>query len=604
MKKFLLQFTTLALCSALFIPSVFAVRTDKHMLQVGLAYGSGALTAANLENNTGYGEGYRFGYFDEELEFEELAYTQEDMTKVTVLKAQNTWFYYSQSSQSYVYSNTDNGGTAVGCFHIQLPWTYSNYEDAKNRAQELEDCFVAWIDGEYQIRMGSYLSKEEALNAIDGLGVGEVVGTSSYAVTVIRSGTDQILFQFDGGSELALGIMPDVTGEEDVRTWFKGFRYHGGFRYERVGGGNLNVVNIVDMETYVKGVIPYEMNNGWPLEALKAQAVCARSYAYNCIQERSHASYNVDICTTECCQVYHGVGSRNSSYQANERTDQAVDETEGMYALYDGEPIWAYYSSSHGGGSERIDRVWSSNFAKFPYICGVNDPYEQLVAHLNSYSYWKKTFTKADLLQRLQANGYGYNTSIDSLELSYSEFGNVIGVKVNYTNGKSNSFTPKGTKFGVRSLFGGLSSLHFTINGQGASSGTQVETTPNEMVSGGITVNEQEKLDLDSRLYVLTGTGRTARIDPEEIYVVTGNGEVGRLDAENGSDESGSSVSTPTQTVVTITGNTYVLEGSGNGHQLGMSQYGAYAMAEEGFDYDEIVEFYYPGVEVDFYQFN
>lgn len=599
MKKFLLQFTTLALCSALFIPSVFAVRTDKHMLQVGLAFGGGSLAAANLENNAGYGSGYRFGYFDEDLEFEELGYTEEDVTAITMLRASEVYL----SGSNYTTTKPSGNYKTIGCYHVVLD-EFSDFEDALDVAEEYENGFVAWINGDYQAREGMYTTKEEAEQAaweLDGI---DVKGTSAYAVNVVETGSAQILFQFDGSTDFALGVMPDVTGEEDVRTWFKGFRYHGGFRYERIGGGNLNVVNIVDLETYVKGVIPYEMNNGWPLEALKAQAVCARSYAYNCIQERSHASYNVDICTTECCQVYHGVGSRNENYQANERTDRAVEETEGMYALYGGDPIWAYYSSCHGGGSERIDRVWSSNFAKFPYICGVNDPYEQLVAHLNSYSYWKKTFTKADLLQRLQANGYGYNTSIDSLELTYSEFGNVIGVTVNYTNGKSNSFTPKGTKFGVRSLFGGLSSLHFTINGQGASSGTQVETTPNETVSGGITVNEQEKLNLDSHLYVLTGNGRTARIDPEEIYVVTGNGEVGRLGAEIGSDESGSSVSTPTQTVVTITGNTYVLEGSGNGHQLGMSQYGAYAMAEEGFDYDEIVEFYYPGVEVDFYQFN
>ena len=50
--------------------------------------------------------------------------------------------------------------------------------------------------------------------------------------------------------------MPDVTGEDEVRTWFKGNRYYGGFRYERISGGDLTVVNIVDLETYLKGVVP------------------------------------------------------------------------------------------------------------------------------------------------------------------------------------------------------------------------------------------------------------------------------------------------------------------------------------------------------------
>lgn len=76
--------------------------------------------------------------------------------------------------------------------------------------------------------------------------------------------------------------MPDVTGEDEVRTWFQGYKYHGGFRYERIGGGDLTVVSVVDMETYIKGVIPFEMSNDWPLEALKAQAICAQEL---CLQQ-------------------------------------------------------------------------------------------------------------------------------------------------------------------------------------------------------------------------------------------------------------------------------------------------------------------------------
>jgi len=392
-------------------------------------------------------------------------------------------------------------------------------------------------------------------------------------------------------------VMPDVTGEEDVRTWFKGFKYRGGFRYERINGGDLTVVNIVDLETYIKGVIPYEMNNQWPLEALKAQAVCARSYAYNKIQEQGHASSHFDICTTECCQVYHGVGAENASYQANERTDQAVEETAGMYGLYNGAPIVAYYSSCHGGASERIDNVWYSSFEKYPYICGVIDPYEQLVSDINPNSYWKKTYSADELTQRLQDNGYGKGTYVRSLELTYSELGNVIKAKVNYENGKNNTFTPKGNGFGVRSLFG-VSSLHFTVNGQSASSGEVIE--PGQSVSGEFLVNSSDVLDTEQKLYVMSGSGRLARIDLEEIYVISGEGEVDELYSENGMG----AVTTPQETVVTIEDDVFVVEGGGNGHQLGMSQFGAYAMAEEGFDYEEIVEFYYPGVQVEYFEYN
>ncbi len=82
-----------------------------------------------------------------------------------------------------------------------------------------------------------------------------------------------------------------------MRTWFQGYKYHGGFRYERIGGGDLTVVNVVDLETYIKGVIPYEMSSDWPLEALKAQAICARSYAYSNVSRTSTAP------TTSTCAI-------------------------------------------------------------------------------------------------------------------------------------------------------------------------------------------------------------------------------------------------------------------------------------------------------------
>ena len=99
--------------------------------------------------------------------------------------------------------------------------------------------------------------------------------------------------------------------------------------------------------------------------------------------------------------------------------------------------------------------------------------------------------------------------------------------------------------------------------------------------------------------------GKTARIDPEQIHVITGSGRVNKLirtqeEEPEEEEQGGTTVSTPVQTVVTIEDDCFVVEGAGYGHQLGMSQYGAYAMAGEGFEFDEIVEFYYPGVEVDY----
>ena len=575
-----MQFAAVLLAVVLALPTVLAAGSGGEMVRVGLAYGSGALVNANLENNTGYGSGYRMGYFDDDLDFVELAWTDEDETQITMVKTQNTWVNGTS------YSNSDNGGDVIGCYHVLVESGYRSYEQAAADAQEYRDGFVAWIDGDYQVRAGSYTSRQEAEDAAQSLG-GTVAGTSSYAVNVTRTGTAEILFQFDGGDALALGVMPDVTGADAVRTWFKDYRYYGGFRYERIGGGNLTVVNIVDLETYIKGVVPYEMSSSWPLEALKVQAVCARSYAYINIHSGKHTSYHFDVCNTTDCQAYYGAGTNSSSYQATERTDQAVDETAGEYAWYDGQVIEAFYSSSHGGASESVYNVWGTSLEQYPYLCGVEDPYEADMASKNSYSSWTVSYTSSELAQRLENYGYDASSGIESLTLTYSDLGNVIQVRVNYRDGGSDTIRPSS----MRSVFG-ISSIRFTVNGQAASSGSGTTSSS----GGGLTANGSTSLDSQGTYTVISGSGSLSQAGLDGLYAISGSGSI--TPAEDAASGGGSGTDTPTGTQVTVSGSSYIFQGSGNGHQLGLSQYGARAMAERGFTYDEIIEFYYPGTYV------
>lgn len=575
-----MQFAAVLLAVVLALPTVLAAGSGGEMVRVGLAYGSGALVNANLENNTGYGSGYRMGYFDDDLDFVELAWTDEDETQITMVKTQNTWV------NGTFYSNSDNGGEAIGCYHVLVEDGYRSYEQAADDAQEYRDGFVAWIDGDYQVRAGSYTSRQEAEDAAQSLG-GTVAGTSSYAVNVTRTGTAEILFQFDGGDALALGVMPDVTGADTVRTWFKGYRYYGGFRYERIGGGDLTVVNIVDLETYIKGVVPYEMSSSWPLEALKVQAVCARSYAYINIHSGKHTSYHFDVCNTTDCQAYYGAGTNSSSYQATDRTDQAVDETAGEYAWYDGQVIEAFYSSSHGGASESVYNVWGTSLEQYPYLCGVEDPYEADMASKNSYSSWTVSYTSSELAQRLENYGYDASSGIESLTLTYSDLGNVIQVRVNYRDGGSDTIRPSS----MRSVFG-ISSIRFTVNGQAASSGSGTTSSS----GGGLTANGSTSLDSQGTYTVISGSGSLSQAGLDGLYAISGSGSI--TPAEDAASGGGSGTDTPTGTQVTVSGSSYSFQGSGNGHQLGLSQYGAWAMAERGFTYDEIIEFYYPGTYV------
>ena len=150
-------------------------------------------------------------------------------------------------------------------------------------------------------------------------------------------------------------------------------------------------------------------------------------------------------------------------------------------------------------------------------------------------------------------------------------------------DGESSTIRQRSTD--LRNLFG-LPSIRFTINGAEAEPGSP---------SGGSLSGEG--LSGRSRLYTISGTGALSREDRDDLYVISGAGSIDRMGEQTGS--SGGDTGAVAGTEVTVSGSQYVFQGSGWGHQLGMSQYGAYAMAERGFDYDEIVEFYFPGVEVD-----
>jgi stage II sporulation protein D len=141
--------------------------------------------------------------------------------------------------------------------------------------------------------------------------------------------------------------------------------YRGIVELRRTGAGRLTVINEVDLEEYLYGVLKNEVDPQWPTEALKAQAVASRTWAlYNFSR---FASEGYDVCATTECQVYSGVTAEDP------RTSAAVDETRGQIMTYQGRPIFAAYHSDSGGYTESSDLVWGG--AGYPYLKGVADPY-------------------------------------------------------------------------------------------------------------------------------------------------------------------------------------------------------------------------------------
>lgn len=127
--------------------------------------------------------------------------------------------------------------------------------------------------------------------------------------------------------------------------------------------GKMTIVNRLNIEDYLKGVVPGEMSGKvYPMiEALKAQAVAARTYAVKNLGQFSQAGY--DLCATPLCQVYKGVSIESDI------TNRAVDETSGIVATYNGELINALYTSTCGGHTENVENVFPD--IKADYMRGV-----------------------------------------------------------------------------------------------------------------------------------------------------------------------------------------------------------------------------------------
>src|SRR5919112_2136952 len=124
--------------------------------------------------------------------------------------------------------------------------------------------------------------------------------------------------------------------------------------------GSLTVVNVLGLEDYVRGVVPNELSpGGYPaVEALKAQAVAARTYAVSNRGQFSAAGF--DLLPTIRSQVYGGKATEHPL------TDRAVFETRGVVATYAGEPIVAYYTSTCGGHTEDADKIFGGEHV--PYL--------------------------------------------------------------------------------------------------------------------------------------------------------------------------------------------------------------------------------------------
>ncbi|MEO1340103.1 MAG: SpoIID/LytB domain-containing protein [Cyanobacteria bacterium J06635_13] len=152
-----------------------------------------------------------------------------------------------------------------------------------------------------------------------------------------------------------------IEPEDDGYVWI-GDRWYRGTTRLILQDNGITAINNVDLEQYLYSVVGAEAVSSWPIEALKAQAVAARSYALYKRNVESNGIYDVD--TTIGTQVYKGLDSEYTT------THEAVNSTLGQIMTYDNEVILAAFHSSSGGYTENVEDIWTS---PLPYLRSVVD---------------------------------------------------------------------------------------------------------------------------------------------------------------------------------------------------------------------------------------
>jgi SpoIID/LytB domain protein len=201
-----------------------------------------------------------------------------------------------------------------------------------------------------------------------------------------RNGAGVVLRTKKGVLVANCGPLMSAAGAPAVNVIGKG-TYRGALEVRTAGRATgLNAINAVGVDDYVRGVVPKESPASWPIEALKAQAVAARSYALASLVRG--AGY--DLYDDTRSQVYGGMTAETT------RTDQAVAATALRVVLYRGKVAQTFFFSTSGGHTENNE--FSSlgvGQPPVPYLRGVDDPYE--VDAGSPYEHWKRKFTAAKM---------------------------------------------------------------------------------------------------------------------------------------------------------------------------------------------------------------
>lgn len=199
-------------------------------------------------------------------------------------------------------------------------------------------------------------------------------------------------------------------------------RYRGTLDIIQKSNKKFLVVNTIELEQYIRGVLYHEVSHRWPMEAMKAQAVAARTYAL--YQMKKNKADEYDVTGDIYSQVYGGKSAERF------RTNIAVKRTLGEILVYNNKILPAYFHASCGGHTENARNIWGENL---PPLAGVPCPFCALAPHAN----WKKNFRSKDIQDKLNANGYTLGPVQDIHVVSRNPSGRINNLLFTARDGKT-----------------------------------------------------------------------------------------------------------------------------------------------------------------------
>lgn len=443
--------------------------------------------------------------------------------------------------------------------YIELENKFSDFSQAKSFCESSGyGQFYAYPvlkeGGSFGIYVGAFGSVDEAKGYMTSASIkGNAV--SDGGVGIFSNNTLTAISGYGGNLQIS-SSEPLNLGERS---------YRGKIEFIK-NGSSLTAVNVVSMEEYLYCVVGSEMPPHWDMEALKAQAVAARSFSS--FKKDTHNQNGYELCDNVHCQLYTGISGED------ERVITAVDETKGIKAYYNDEVINAVYCSSNGGYSASSKSVW--NFES-EYLKAVDDYSEE------GAKQWTRSFTFSQIASA--ANNVGEVTG--------------ISIEKNGISPRVERLIIKGTQ-GQTVLEGEKIRTFFSSVGEGSLDSSNFE------ISGGVlSSRESDNVSVgEGSIFVQSNTERG--LLGSEVFAVSSQGVSALIDSLFAVDSSGDSINlknSPTANRVEVQStaagaNTVVFNGKGWGHGVGMSQYGAKSMAENGYTYDQILKHYYTGIEV------